>query len=162
MFYKQHNTHLSFQKAANRFTNFIKHIFNRNHCPWSHCGSHSFCKTSFLFSVCFYSRWWNDGRIKAALKQVCLLQPCHRIFPIHPLFTGVHFLIQQRPLIHENLTHMSCMRNQELFMKVGVSESSLDPADHLILEICLWMCHVDIIFCNYLLQFKETTFLSSK
>lgn len=100
----------------------------------------------------FYSRWWNDGRIKAALKQACLLQLCHRIFPIHPLFTGVHFPIQQRPLIHENLTHMSCMRSQELFMKVGVSESHAHPADHLVLSFCLWMCHCwhnfYVIFCT--------------
>lgn len=132
-FYKQHNTHLSSQKAAKGLANFTKYIFNLNQRLGSHCGSHNFGKTLSLFPVCFYSRWWNDGRIKAALKQAYRLQLCHRIFPIHPLFIGVHFPIQQRPLIHENLTRMSCMRNQELYMKVGVSESPVHPADHLIL-----------------------------
>lgn len=112
------------------------------------CGTCSFCQTA-LFSVCFYSRWWNDGRIKAALRQAYPLQLCHRIFPTHPLFTGVHFPIQQRPLIHGNLTHMSCMRNQELFMKVGVSENPVHPAGHLRFYFFAYECAItDAILLN--------------
>lgn len=73
--------------------------------------------------VSFSFRWWTGGRTKAVLKRVYLLRPSHRTCPSHLPFTGAPFLIQQRPLTHGSLTHMSSMRNREPFMKVGVSDS---------------------------------------